>query len=145
MESLKLYPKLLIICLLFSFFWPQTSFAQEETIEIEPAYTLRSYTIENGLPDNGINKIYQDRQGFIWVATQDGLVRFDGYDFLTYRREADAEQPGLLGNDIRDIYEDESEGAKAAGLWCISDADQYVFLGAVKKQESLWVSLKIWL
>ncbi len=108
MESLKLYPKLLIICLLFSFFWPQTSFAQEETIEIEPAYTLRSYTIENGLPDNGINKIYQDRQGFIWVATQDGLVRFDGYDFLTYRREADAEQPGLLGNDIRDIYEDES-------------------------------------
>lgn len=46
-------------------------------------------TIDNGLSSNSINHIVQDRQGFLWIATKDGLNRFDGYEFKIYRHIAD--------------------------------------------------------
>ncbi len=47
-------------------------------------YYLKTYTTENGLPHNNIRDIAQDKTGFLWVATWDGLSRFDGYDFKNY-------------------------------------------------------------
>lgn len=41
-------------------------------------------TIDDGLSQNTVMSIMQDEQGFIWIATQDGLNRFDGYEFITY-------------------------------------------------------------
>jgi len=43
---------------------------------------------EQGLSENVINCIYQDRQGFMWFGTNDGLNRYDGYDFKVFRPEA---------------------------------------------------------
>lgn len=43
-----------------------------------------SFSIEQGLSDRYVNSFAKDKQGFIWVATDKGLNRFDGYDFLTY-------------------------------------------------------------
>lgn len=44
----------------------------------------RGFTTENGLPANGINGMYQDRKGYIWAATYNGLVRYNGLDFKVY-------------------------------------------------------------
>lgn len=38
-----------------------------------------------GLPSNEIRRIYQDKEGYIWIATNGGLVRYDGYEFYTYK------------------------------------------------------------
>lgn len=50
---------------------------------------FRRYTVEHGLSQNTIRALYQDDAGFLWVGTQDGLNRFDGYEFVTYRYQAD--------------------------------------------------------
>ncbi len=43
-----------------------------------------NYTVEDGLPSNECHRILQDKQGYIWIATDRGLVRYDGYEFRTY-------------------------------------------------------------
>ena len=42
------------------------------------------FTTKQGLPDNSIDDIIQDKQGFIWLATKKGLVRFDGSNFIHF-------------------------------------------------------------
>ena len=51
-------------------------------------YTFRHYTGENGLPQNSVGAISLDREGFVWLATSNGLVRFDGRSFLTFDKGA---------------------------------------------------------
>lgn len=62
---------------------------------------FRSYSIERGLSESVVNRMMQDSEGYIWVATSYGLNRFDGRDFRNYY-----EEDGLLSNDIQAIYED---------------------------------------
>ena len=50
-------------------------------------YTFTHYSSENGLSKNAVNWVLQDRQGFLWVATTDGLNRFDGINFKIFRHE----------------------------------------------------------
>lgn len=45
---------------------------------------VQSFSIEQGLSDRNLNTITKDQQGFLWIGTDNGLNRFDGYDFLTY-------------------------------------------------------------
>jgi len=47
-------------------------------------YMLKVYNFEDGLSHRDVFKIGQDSSGFIWIATMDGLNRFDGYQFLQY-------------------------------------------------------------
>ena len=82
------------------------------------AQTARLYTSENGLLNTQINRIYQDGKGFIWVATEGGLLRFDEVGFETFRH--DRENANSLPSDsVHDILED-SHGTKwvatASGL-----------------------------
>lgn len=42
------------------------------------------YNIIDGLPDNNINAITQDKYGFIWIGTSNGLARFDGKNFTEF-------------------------------------------------------------
>jgi ligand-binding sensor domain-containing protein/two-component sensor histidine kinase len=58
------------------------------------------YTLTDGLVGNNIRKIIQDQQGFIWIATWDGLCRFDGYRFTNYTT-----REGLTANFISDMIE----------------------------------------
>ncbi|MEP6464731.1 MAG: two-component regulator propeller domain-containing protein [Parafilimonas sp.] len=59
------------------------------------------YTTDDGLSDNSCNKIVQDEDGFIWIATNSGLNRFDGKDFIKfYSTGSDKNLPGNYINDI---------------------------------------------
>ena len=51
------------------------------SLEAAPYYYFEHYTTHEGLPSNTIHCTYQDRFGFVWIGTRDGLTRFDGYDF----------------------------------------------------------------
>lgn len=51
-------------------------------------FNVRHYTTENGLPQDMVRGIAKDEYGFIWLATQLGLVRFDGQRFRLYDKNA---------------------------------------------------------
>ncbi|HZG25197.1 MAG TPA: two-component regulator propeller domain-containing protein [Chitinophagaceae bacterium] len=61
---------------------------------------------ENGLSHNKVKCILQDRRGFMWFGTEDGLNRFDGTHFVTFRHQPSSSS-GISGNIITDILEDE--------------------------------------
>jgi len=72
-------------------------------------YQVTAWTTDNGLPQNTVNKIIQDRDGYIWLATNDGLVRFDGISFTVFNSK---KFPQLQTNRITDIIE-----SRNGSLW----------------------------
>lgn len=67
-------------------------------VEYSPSSTsFRRIGTEQGLSQASVWSMAQDRRGFIWVATRDGLNRFDGHEFRIYRHRAD--QPDSLPGD----------------------------------------------
>src|SRR5882724_11924319 len=48
-------------------------------------YHFKQYRVEDGLPSDIIKGVAQDSLGYFWVATDDGLVKYDGIKFTTYR------------------------------------------------------------
>jgi ligand-binding sensor domain-containing protein/signal transduction histidine kinase len=72
---------------------------------------FRNYDLAQGLPQASVVAIAQDRAGFVWVGTQDGLARFDGYEFLTFRH--DRNDPGSLSNNFVNCLAADPRG----GLW----------------------------
>ncbi len=72
---------------------------------------FENYTVANGLTDEKIHCVFQDSKGWIWLGTDYGVFRFDGYTFEAFRVHNEASQI-LAKNLIRVIYED-----KAGILW----------------------------
>ena len=50
---------------------------------------FKHLSIREGLSQSTVNTILQDEMGFMWFGTQDGLNKYDGYDFITYKHEID--------------------------------------------------------
>lgn len=63
------------------------------------------FTTDNELSSSLINQIYQDRNGFIWVATEDGLNRYDGAKFTIYKHDPNNEH-SLAHSFVRTVFED---------------------------------------
>jgi signal transduction histidine kinase/ligand-binding sensor domain-containing protein len=81
---------------------------------LEPSTPLASYGrqawgMENGLPQNTIQAMVQTKDGFVWLGTEVGLVRFDGNGFQVFDRNS---SPALPGNDVRCLL-----AAKDGALW----------------------------
>jgi ligand-binding sensor domain-containing protein len=51
------------------------------------SYYFRHYQVEQGLSNNTVYCTLQDKHGFLWFGTKDGLNRFDGYTFKTFRHD----------------------------------------------------------
>jgi signal transduction histidine kinase/ligand-binding sensor domain-containing protein len=69
------------------------------------AYYFRHYQVENGLSNNATICCVQDKKGFLWFGTKDGLDRFDEYSFKIFRSSPD--DTGCIGsNFIHCLYED---------------------------------------
>jgi len=68
-------------------------------------YYFRHFQVENGLSNNAVICSLQDKKGFLWFGTKDGLDRFDGYSFKIFR--SDPDDSGSIGsNFIHSLYED---------------------------------------
>jgi ligand-binding sensor domain-containing protein len=63
----------------------------------ETPYHFVSWTTENGLPQNSISALHQTRDGYLWLSTLDGLVRFDGLHFQIFNRQ---NTPAMTGNSF---------------------------------------------
>jgi ligand-binding sensor domain-containing protein/signal transduction histidine kinase len=74
----------------------------------DPTSTIRfeRITAEDGLSQNAVLAIWQDRQGFMWFGTEGGLNKYDGYEFIVYKHDPD--DPLTLSDDfVSSIYEDQ--------------------------------------
>lgn len=63
------------------------------------------YTTENGLPQNSVYAIVQDHYGYLWIGTEDGLARFDGYSFEVYKNDP-SDSNSISNNVIMCLFED---------------------------------------
>lgn len=73
----------------------------EDTLPLK----FRHINIDKGLPDHTVNFVLQDKLGFIWLATTNGVCRYDGRKFLSYRR--DIHQPdSLSSNGVTSLCQD---------------------------------------
>jgi signal transduction histidine kinase/ligand-binding sensor domain-containing protein/CheY-like chemotaxis protein len=61
------------------------------------------WEVKDGLPQNSVQAILQSRDGYLWLGTQEGLVRFDGVRFRVYDKR---NTPGILHNSIQCLLED---------------------------------------
>ena len=50
-------------------------------------YSISHWTQEQGLPQNTISAIAQTADGYLWLGTDEGLARFDGYEFVVFSRD----------------------------------------------------------
>ncbi len=71
---------------------------------IASAQTGKFYTTDEGLSSSLINQIFQDSRGYIWVATEYGLNRFDGNQFVSYY-QLTGKTGGIKSSDVRTMYE----------------------------------------
>jgi ligand-binding sensor domain-containing protein/signal transduction histidine kinase len=65
----------------------------------------RVWRTDSGLPQNTVHAILQTRDGYLWLGTDGGLVRFDGLDFVTFNSE---NTPQLASDTVYDLLQDES-------------------------------------
>src|SRR6266436_8682269 len=82
-------------------------------------FNAQVWLTENGLPQNTIHSITQAKDGYVWIATEEGLARFDGIRFAIFDKQ---NTPELKSNDIRVLLED-----RRGALW-IGTADGLVRL-----------------
>ncbi len=102
LDLLSLTKWLLIILFLFT---DSSIYAQKGRIRFE------NISLQEGLPQSAVYCILQDKNGFMWFGTQDGLCRYDGYQFKIYRN--DFKKPTTISdNYILSILED-----RAGFLW----------------------------
>jgi len=68
-------------------------------------YVQKNWQMKDGLPNNMVNEIIQTSDGYLWIATYNGLVRFDGINLEVFDKE---NCPALPSSHIFTIYEDKS-------------------------------------
>lgn len=89
-------PRLVLFLLLF-FFTLAAGSAGAQQIQ------FRNYTVSDGLSSNTVWTIAQDQQGYMWFGTKEGLTRFDGNQYKSFK--FDKRKPASLGNNfIRKIF-----------------------------------------
>jgi len=71
-------------------------------------YTRTVWTQEHGLPQDTIRAIAQTKDGYLWLGTDEGLARFDGYDFVVFNKESGA----LPSNTVTALW-----AAEDGSLW----------------------------
>lgn len=81
------------------------------------AQEFRTLRPQQGLSQSIVTCIYHDSRGYIWIGTQDGLNRFDGYQFTVFRNEPDNNR-SIPGNYIRCMLED-----MHGNLWIGTDTE----------------------
>ena len=87
--------------------------------EAAPSFVRTQWTVDDGLPVNAVNDLARTDDGYLWMATFDGLVRFDGSRFRVYRSGT---TPGLPSSRITRVQ------PHPDGLWLVTESRQLVRL-----------------
>ena len=82
-----------------------------------PFPAFEKITTQQGLSDNAVYKILQDKQGFLWFITANGLSRFDGYSFKVY--QYDIADSNSIAYGLFYSFEQDKNGL----LWMNSEND----------------------
>lgn len=90
-------------------------------------------TTEEGLSSNKVTAVIQDREGFYWIATQNGLNRFDGTSFTPYFHQP-GDSTSLAHNNCTDLLEDEK-----GDIWITT----YEGLCVYRKQSRLFTTIDL--
>ncbi len=78
-------------------------------ITTQAQYRFDQWTADDGLPQNSVYAVKQTRDGYLWLATLDGLVRFDGVRFTVFNK---SNSPGIVNNRFTSLFE-----AAGGDLW----------------------------
>lgn len=84
------------------------------------SHSVKKLGIEQGLSNNYVVSITQDKQGFLWFATEEGLNKFDGTRFITYyKNDLPHNNQGITGNELNRVYAD----SKRPIIWIATQRD----------------------
>ncbi len=97
---------------IIDYFYPKDNFTAH--------HNFKHWSTANGLPQNSVRSIAQTKDGYLWLATQGGLVRFDGMNFTVF--EAD-KYPELGGDRIISLAAD-----SVGGLWILGENSHVAYL-----------------
>jgi signal transduction histidine kinase/ligand-binding sensor domain-containing protein/CheY-like chemotaxis protein len=109
-----------------------------------PAF--QAFGVADGLPSNRLTGLALDREGYLWIATRDGLARFDGVGYTVYRHVPG--QPGTLpGNFVQTVFVDSRDrvwvGIEGKGL-CVLDRQRRAFSQISQASHPLLKSDDVW-
>ncbi len=90
--------RVFLFCIISFLFFSSESLTQSHII-------FNHLTIEDGLSQSSVTCILQDRSGFMWFGTQDGLNRYDGYNIKVFKNNP-GDSTSLTDNFIFSICED---------------------------------------
>jgi len=93
--------RILILLAIVIFGLSSKNYAQNISLKFQHVGT------SEGLSQINVNCIMQDSRGFVWIATRNGLNRYDGYHFITYRYDP-TDSTSLSNNMVTDIAEDKT-------------------------------------
>jgi ligand-binding sensor domain-containing protein/signal transduction histidine kinase len=115
--------RLSVFLITFYVFAVCQNFAQSPTYYLNnekklTQYNSESWTTENGLPTNSLLSICQTSDGYLWIASYDGLVRFDGHEFKVFNKKNTDE---FTSNTIRKLAE-----GKNGYLWMATQGNGLV-------------------
>jgi len=101
LKELKTLSLLFIFSICFSYLYSQE-------------VSFKTYSVQDGLVANPVRRIFQDSKGFIWIATWEGLSKYDGYKFTNFTTAN-----GLSHNLVNDLFEADGKIYVAENNGCI--------------------------
>lgn len=100
-------------------------------------YILNRITSANGLPQNYVRSMIQDSRGFMWLTTNDGVVRYDGYSYKIYRRYDNGLGTGLILYVTEDNNGDIWLGTENDGIYRYDvDTDHFIRVSSFLSENS---------
>ena len=119
----KLFP---LATLLFLLLIPGMTPVYSAHPQTQKSILFHRFSADDGLSHTAVQRIIQDSQGFVWIGTQQGLNRFDGYEFEVFNYSPD--DPNSLSNGwIYDIFEDDR-----GRIWVATDGGLDLFEARTK-------------
>lgn len=107
-------------------------FVQPVVLHASDSLAISHLSIQNGLSNNSVRCIYQDKKGFIWFGTYDGLNRYDGSEFKVFRNKI-GDSNSLSHNYIYTIHED-----NVSNLWVGTGQGISIYNNNTARFSSAW-------
>jgi signal transduction histidine kinase/CheY-like chemotaxis protein/sugar lactone lactonase YvrE len=90
------------------FFFGLVFFCSSVMASLPETPQFRQVTVADGLPSSTIYAVTQDKKGYIWIASKDGLARYDGIGYKIYRYSP-GDENSLLGNVVQALHVDSQD------------------------------------